>query len=557
MPDAATWPSALPHPLTQDWQPVGGAGQGGTSPGGVESRGPGVAGPYWRLRIDGLTARGTEAILAARGFQLALEGGSAPVIVPSCEGALSPQIAGGATLAAEFADAALLGATAVSFTLTGDHHDLRGGEQFSITHADAAVGQRLHRVEEITGGTSSAPEVIITPPLRADVEPGEACDFATPSCVMQLESGFTVAVEFGRIARINATFREWFADAASNLVALSLSPATIVEASAEDTVVGGLFGRRTGSTLTLVDDAGGRFKLTGTVIEAGATATDFDAATSHAITVRETLASAPNSPRDTVLTISVTEIGAAAFNPIDLDPEAWYWADEVAGDDDEVITVWPDRTGHGWHGAYGGDPRINYAEIGGRKAMYFSGDGAARFALSADLLDGATEGCYFAVIKRVTDPSDVAHRSGPILGFFTGITDAVLRQTLFPWTDGKIYENFGGDSRLDVDPGPALTSARIYSAHAGGGDLTVFLDGAEIASTPTNEGFAHTPRYIGWSQGSVPFLSTRFTGWMAEIIIFAQALSDADREKVEGYLAHLYGLTGNLDAGHPYKVTPP
>ena len=40
----------------------------------------------------------------------------------------------------------------------------------------------------------------------------------------------------------------------------------------------------------------------------GATPTDYETATSHTITVRETLAGATNSPRDTVLTINVTDV---------------------------------------------------------------------------------------------------------------------------------------------------------------------------------------------------------------------------------------------------------
>lgn len=40
-------------------------------------------------------------------------------------------------------------------------------------------------------------------------------------------------------------------------------------------------------------------------------------------------------------------------------------------------------------------------------------------------------------------------------------------------------------------------------------------------------------------------------------IAFTGALGQSDREKVEGYLAHKWGLTGNLPGGHPYKVSPP
>jgi hypothetical protein len=44
---------------------------------------------------------------------------------------------------------------------------------------------------------------------------------------------------------------------------------------------------------------------------------------------------------------------------------------------------------------------------------------------------------------------------------------------------------------------------------------------------------------------------------LGESIIYAEALSDADVAKVEGYLAHKWGVTDSLPASHPYKAAPP
>ncbi|MGV3511900.1 MAG: hypothetical protein ACO1OX_07830 [Novosphingobium sp.] len=92
------------------------------------------------------------------------------------------------------------------------------------------------------------------------------------------------------------------------LIDLALSASSLAENSTAGTVVGALIGKASGSTLTLTDTAGGRFAISGGDIVAGATPTNFEAATSHSITVRETLADSPNSPRDTVLTIAVANV---------------------------------------------------------------------------------------------------------------------------------------------------------------------------------------------------------------------------------------------------------
>jgi len=114
------------------------------------------------------------------------------------------------------------------------------------------------------------------------------------------------------------------------LSALTLDVSDIDENSIEDVSVGALQSVSSGSTLSLTDDAGGRFKLSGTNIVAGATATDYEAATSHNITVRETHADASNSPRDSVIAITVNDVAEGGGETAGL---YWFlntWRDEAA-----------------------------------------------------------------------------------------------------------------------------------------------------------------------------------------------------------------------------------
>jgi hypothetical protein len=56
-----------------------------------------------------------------------------------------------------------------------------------------------------------------------------------------------------------------------------------------------------------------------------------------------------------------------------------------------------------------------------------------------------------------------------------------------------------------------------------------------------------------WGDGSGGFM----IGGYAEYIEVTGDVSIADKERIEGYLAHKWGLTANLPAGHPYKTNPP
>ncbi len=98
------------------------------------------------------------------------------------------------------------------------------------------------------------------------------------------------------------------ASALTTLAALTLAAATVTENATPGTVVGGVLGKSSGSTLSLANDDGGRFAISGTNLVAGLTNIDYEAATSRNIVLRETLAGATNSPRDTPLAIGVVNV---------------------------------------------------------------------------------------------------------------------------------------------------------------------------------------------------------------------------------------------------------
>ena len=61
------------------------------------------------------------------------------------------------------------------------------------------------------------------------------------------------------------------------------------------------------------------------------------------------------------------------------------------------------------------------------------------------------------------------------------------------------------------------------------------------------------------SQGAIPFdqVGQTFTGEIAEVLVFDQPVNSVNRKKIEGYLAHKWGLIDQLGILHPYKTDPP
>jgi hypothetical protein len=53
-------------------------------------------------------------------------------------------------------------------------------------------------------------------------------------------------------------------------------------------------------------------------------------------------------------------------------------------------------------------------------------------------------------------------------------------------------------------------------------------------------------------------ISSGFSGTLSEfMVINAAPLSNANRERLEGYMAHKWGASGNLPGGHTYELHPP
>lgn len=91
---------------------------------------------------------------------------------------------------------------------------------------------------------------------------------------------------------------------------------TVAENTAEDTVVGALLGRTVGSTLTVLDNAGGRFKESSGFLVRGPTALDYEGSPligagpqrGYTVQIQEAKAGVSNSPRVTNITVIVTDV---------------------------------------------------------------------------------------------------------------------------------------------------------------------------------------------------------------------------------------------------------
>ena len=94
-----------------------------------------------------------------------------------------------------------------------------------------------------------------------------------------------------------------------------------------------------------------------------------------------------------------------------------------------------------------------------------------------------------------------------------------------------------------------------FEADGAGGVLAV--DGGRLSSPSGKVPNAPTGNFLIGGHLNNPALYGVLRGHIREIIAYNGVPSAAEIARIEGYLAHKYGLAGNLPAAHPYKAGAP
>ncbi|OGG62271.1 hypothetical protein A3C87_02575, partial [Candidatus Kaiserbacteria bacterium RIFCSPHIGHO2_02_FULL_49_34] len=127
-------------------------------------------------------------------------------------------------------------------------------------------------------------------------------------------------------------------------------------------------------------------------------------------------------------------------------------------------------------------------------------------------------------------------------GLFTGNSSS-LHDTVFIGASGGT--TYYRDSTTDLWTAPRYTDGVLQ-------DLAP-MNRFGISSVSISGGWTGFHPRFGMDRTTV----RHWGGDIAELIAYDAVLTDTERQKIEGYLAHKYGLQSTLPAGHPYKTVAP
>jgi hypothetical protein len=89
-----------------------------------------------------------------------------------------------------------------------------------------------------------------------------------------------------------------------------------------------------------------------------------------------------------------------------------------------------------------------------------------------------------------------------------------------------------------------------------GAEGSLYLDGS-LSITGAQNTAAFFPNTFTIGAFKRTFISDYSQMAMYEIVLVSSVITITNRQKLEGYLAHKWGLTANLPSDHPYKTVAP
>jgi hypothetical protein len=217
-----------------------------------------------------------------------------------------------------------------------------------------------------------------------------------------------------------------------------------------------------------------------------------------------------------------------------------------------AVSQWNDKSGNSRNFAQStiaARPAFTASGLNSKTVMSFDGGDS----LTASFSLAVTSESVFVVLKYASASSSFARifsQSDSGSDFDnTGHYIPLLRSG----TAASLASYATGSSRSPISL--AYDTWGIVSSIHTGSQITNYINAA------AGDNFSHTldktfTRFaLGAQAANTPggFLN----GSIAEVVLLPAAATETQRQKLEGYLAHKWGLTANLPSDHPYKTTGP
>jgi hypothetical protein len=223
-----------------------------------------------------------------------------------------------------------------------------------------------------------------------------------------------------------------------------------------------------------------------------------------------------------------------------------------------AVSQWSDNSANGNHAtqsSINSQPTYEINSLNGKPAIVFDGvNDFLEAAAVAPFASGDNQPiAVFAVLQYQTTS---ATQRVANFGLTTGSDSFHTVIGVVSQSRQLAQRRAGGDLVGVLGASVNLSTFRIVGNVFAGAQSILYLDGAIDAQGVMNTAPLSVNTFtIGALKRN--FVSDYASVKIAEVIFVSGAVSSDNRQKVEGYLAHKWGLAANLPADHPYKASAP
>lgn len=251
---------------------------------------------------------------------------------------------------------------------------------------------------------------------------------------------------------------------------------------------------------------------------------------------------------------------ARQWTPLEISAELWLDAADASTltQDGGAVSVWLDKSGNGRDAeqpSEANQPSVGVTTLNGRNVISFNG--SSSFFKVADFYAPTTN--VYAVIKtETTTGTQHIVRKG-----FTSSTDTFEYQLRLNGDDYQVTLTQSASVNVTLTVADeVITSPVILGYDWNGSAVFLYENGTSIggATASLTQFNATQELRIGASHSSSSDSSSPtgvLNGYIAELVLVSGSLDTLERQKLEGYLAHKWGLTSVLPEGHPYEEIAP
>lgn len=217
-----------------------------------------------------------------------------------------------------------------------------------------------------------------------------------------------------------------------------------------------------------------------------------------------------------------------------------------------AMTAWTDKSSNANNAsASGTGPAVSTGAINGYDTVNFNGSSNYMTIADSASLDLNASGVSFIALVKTTKSTA------------TSTQGIITKESTWNYSikmDGSSQGSVSFSNGASSDESTAGSNpANDWNIAIMNKSDKYYINGAEQGAA------AYTPAadntkvvYLGaWNASAGPTVSNYFTGELAELIVYNGQLTTNERQQIEGYLAHRYGLQSNLPSTHPYRNFAP